>query len=149
MDFFNDIHSCSSCKGSLVSNNTTDTVHLADLKRRRYWFPLMVWILLCTLFIVNFFQCIHYVTRGNSVYLLCRYVWDCLFCSNFLVSMLYFSMLVRSFQVQVWNLMSWCNSVEVLGRWVKVWKSFGDVQGWILGSYFELEGFDMEQHWIF
>ncbi|KAI5418360.1 sugar transporter ERD6-like 6 [Lathyrus oleraceus] len=29
-------------KGSLVSNNTTDTVHLADLKRRRYWFPLMV-----------------------------------------------------------------------------------------------------------
>ncbi|XP_003629419.2 sugar transporter ERD6-like 6 [Medicago truncatula] len=29
-------------QGSLASNNTTDTVRIADLKKRRYWFPLMV-----------------------------------------------------------------------------------------------------------
>ncbi|WJX95397.1 hypothetical protein P8452_76722 [Trifolium repens] len=29
-------------KGSLASNAQTDAVHLSDLKRRRYWFPLMV-----------------------------------------------------------------------------------------------------------
>lgn len=31
-------------QGSLGSNNKIDTVQLADLKRRRYWFPLMVGI---------------------------------------------------------------------------------------------------------
>ncbi|XP_027347953.1 sugar transporter ERD6-like 6 [Abrus precatorius] len=31
-------------QGSLVSNNKTDTVQLKDLKKRRYWFPLMVGI---------------------------------------------------------------------------------------------------------
>ncbi|XP_057421125.1 sugar transporter ERD6-like 6 [Lotus japonicus] len=31
-------------QGSLVSNNRTDSIQFADLKRRRYWFPLMVGI---------------------------------------------------------------------------------------------------------
>ncbi|KAI4327604.1 hypothetical protein L6164_020043 [Bauhinia variegata] len=31
-------------RGSLASNNKADTIQLADLKKRRYWFPLMVGI---------------------------------------------------------------------------------------------------------